>query len=155
MTTNSNDGIAQRLAMLEDREALRTLKYRYAEAVDRCVADPTQTTAAAVAEMFTADGHADFGQFGQYDGRDGIATFFQTVLPTVTAWTRHYMHNPILQLDGDRATGRWYAVAESLMRAALEAGPQTLYVRYEDTYVKTEHGWRLQTVIVHFDTPGP
>ena len=137
-----------------DLHALHTLKYRYAEAVDRCVDDPSDATVAVVVELFTADATADYGQFGSYQGPEALATFFRDVLPSIASWTRHFMLNPIVELDGARATGRWSALVHAVFKASADAGPQRLYVRYQDSYKKTDDGWRLQAVIALFDTPG-
>ena len=76
------------------------------------------------------------------------------VLPSIASWTRHFMLNPIVELDGARATGRWSALVHAVFKASADAGPQRLYVRYQDSYKKTDDGWRLQAVIALFDTPG-
>lgn len=145
--------IARRLAALEAHEAIRTLKARYAEAVDRCIEAPTAQSAAAVADLFTEDAVADYSQFGRPEGRAAIADFFRGVLPAVAAWTRHNMMNPIVEVNDGVASGRWYAIVYGVFKSNPSAGPQTLWVRYEDTYQKTEQGWKIRTLLVHFDTP--
>lgn len=150
-----DNSLVRRVTALEDRAAIETLKARYMEAVDRCVEAPSAGTAAAVADLFTEDASANFAQFGSYEGRAQIAQFFQAVLPGVTSWTRHNATNPIIEVDGGGATGRWYAIVYGVFKDNPSAGPQTLWVRYEDTYAKTEQGWKMRALVVHFDSPAP
>ena len=150
----SEQNLAHRIRHLEDLAAIQALKYSYAMAVDRGVADPSQASVAAIVELFTDDTLANYGQFGTYHGREALTGFFRDMLPSIASWTRHYMHDPVLELDGDTATGRWYAVAQVVMKANPGAGPQPMYVTYEDRYRRTDAGWKLAEMIVHFDQPG-
>lgn len=148
-----NEGVLRRLSALEGAEAIRALKARYAEAVDRCIEAPSAESAAAVADLFLEDGVGDFGQFGRHQGRAALIELFGSTLASLSSWSRHFMMNPIIEVDGESATGRWYAIAQIVFKSNAAAGPQPTWVRYEDTYAKTEKGWKLRSVIVHFDTP--
>ncbi|MEZ4297082.1 MAG: nuclear transport factor 2 family protein [Polyangiaceae bacterium] len=149
----TTEGLAARVATLEAIESIIALKNRYAEAVDRCSGTPVPGAAETAASLFTEDAHADYAQFGKFDGRAKILEFFQAVFPAVSLWSRHVMLNPILEVTGDTATGRWYCEAYVVFRENPAAGPQKSWVRYEDTYVLTPEGWRFKKVIVIFDTP--
>ena len=149
----SEEGLSGRVGALEDAEAIRSLKYRYADAVDRHLEAPSPETIRAIAGLFTEDASADYGQFGSYQGQAQIAEFFSKVLPSVALWTRHFMLNPILDLAGATAKGRWYAQAFAVLKASPAAGPQPLWVCYEETYKKTDSGWRFSSIVALFDQP--
>lgn len=149
----SNESLARRIQALEDREAIRELKARYAEAVDVGLVDPTAEKIGAIVELFADDASADYGQFGQFQGRAQIGEFFAKVLPSVAVWSRHHLINPILEVSDHTGSGRWYGFVHVVFRNDLAAGPQPLWVDYTDSYSRSEHGWKIQSIKVHFDTP--
>ena len=86
---------------LEDIEAIKQLKARYADACDRNYDVDT------LASLFAEDAIWDGGLFGVHNGREEIRAFFQGVSSDIT-FAMHYMMNPIIDVDGDEATGEWY-----------------------------------------------
>ncbi len=64
--------------------------------------------------------------------------------------------NPLIEVDGDRATGRWY-IFEPV--SFVEGGPGWLAGRYEDQYVRVNGQWKyerlrfLQYLATSFDKP--
>ena len=58
--------LERRVRALEDIEAIKQLKYRYADACDRGY------DADALADLFTEDAVWDGGLFGRYEGREAI-----------------------------------------------------------------------------------
>ena len=93
--------LERRLRVLEDIEAIKQLKYCYADACDRGYDHDT------LADFFTEDAVWDGGTFGRYEGREEIREFFCGV-STDIPFAVHYMMNPIISVDGDKASGRWY-----------------------------------------------
>jgi hypothetical protein len=148
-----SEGLARRVAALEDIEALRVLKARYAAGADRCLTTPSHEHAVALAEMFTADALGDYGFFGRFQGRAELVRAFESVLPAGMRWSRHYMANPAIEVDGGRARGSWYFLVSAVQKDAPPGPPTSFYGTYEDTYVKTESGWKFSSVIVHFELP--
>jgi hypothetical protein len=49
--------------------------------------------------------------------------------------------NPIIEVDGDVATGCWLIYAMSTMKATPNAPLAIHYGCYRDTYVRTPNGW--------------
>lgn len=93
--------LAERIDRLEQIEALKQLKYRYCAAVD------ANYDAAALAAMFTEDGVWDGADLGYFVGREAIHQCFLDPNTTVQ-WMRHGVHNPIIEIMGDRARCQWY-----------------------------------------------
>jgi hypothetical protein len=135
-----------RLTHLEDLEALRALKARYAQCTDENHRAPSHAVAVAAAELFTDDAILDIGPGGRYVGRAAILHAYESLFPAATAWSTHYVLNPLLSVTGATATGVWSFLLYTQPRAAAPAPVLTLHGRYEEKYVKTGAGWRFQEV---------
>ena len=105
-----------RVRALEDVEAIRRLKARYAELVDARyaeggVAEPgaVEELARRIAGLFTEDAVWDGGAaLGVCRGREAIRE--RMARPTLH-FSHHYFVKPRIEVDGDRATGRWDLLA--------------------------------------------
>src|SRR5688572_7416649 len=98
--------LERRIRALEDIEAIKQLKYRYADACDRGY------DADVLADQFTVDAIWESDRFSHYEGREAIREFFRGVSADIT-FAMHYMTNPIINVDGDEANGEWYLVQTS------------------------------------------
>jgi hypothetical protein len=135
----SDEEIAAQVRWLMDIEQLKQLKARYAAACDADYAPD------ALAELFTEDAIWDGGFMGHASTREGIRAFFANA-SNLVSFAVHGISNPILEIDGDRATGRWYLHQPMAMK-----GTELAYwfcAQYEDEYVRTEQGWKFQHVKV-------
>ena len=115
-------------------ENLRQLKYRYLRALDLKEWDE-------FADTLMPDATAHYGDRASFSGRDAIVEFMrQSVGPGII--TVHHCHHPELQVDGDRATGRW-ALQDTVIitdhRTVLRGA-----AFYEDQYVRDGDVWRIQ-----------
>ncbi len=133
--------IERRLATLEasvqrlvDIEDIRALRLRYHEYVNL-------NRAADIPDLFTDDAELDFGYLGRTRGRQKITKFF-AALPVLLDFVKQFIHNHVVEVDGDRATGVSYLEAKSVSRgkAYLVAG------RYDDVCVRTPGGWRFASM---------
>lgn len=130
---------------LADVEAIRLLKPKYGDLIDRLVRGPEAGDAEQLAILFTEDAVLDFkSALGRHEGRDAIVRFFTEQLPAVTAWMWHSFHSPLIEVDGDEAEGRWTLYALSVGKDDPHAPPRATYGRYVDRYVRTGDGWRLE-----------
>ena len=128
----------ERLAALErtvqnlaDIEALRTLRLRYHDAINT-------NRGGEIGELFTDDGEVDFGYLGRTRGKPKVALFFGNVGNLLDSVIQ-FVHNHVVEVDGDNATGTAYLEAKSISkgRAYRVAG------RYRDIYRRTPQGWRF------------
>src|SRR5215212_1434420 len=145
METNLHD-LEHRIRALEDIEAIKRLKYRYADACDRGY------DADELADLFTEDAVWDGGLFGRYEGRETIRQFFQGVSSEII-FALHYMMNPIIDVDGDEARGAWY-----LFQTCTFANDNTAIwgaARYDEQYRRVDGGWKFSrlNLISSFWTP--
>lgn len=138
--------LAERILNLSDIEEIKALKARYAAACD------DNYDADAIAALFTEDALWDGGALGKAEGREKIRRFFRRA-PEVFPFAIHNVMNPIIEVDGDRATGQWYL----LQPATRAAGNQGVWLAavYHDDYVRVGGRWLFQhlRVTTNFLTP--
>ena len=138
--------IEERLQALEDREALIKLKARYVNYNDGGWQGPTHTDPDAVADLFVEDGIWDGSPDAGYaKGRAEIKALFERF--RAVKFIVHYVTNPLIEVDGDTATGHWHALVTSTM-----ADDSSLWILglYKEQYVRTASGWRIQ--LLRFET---
>ncbi len=150
MDSRRNPSVASledRVRRLEDIEAIRQLKARYCERCD------DGYDADGIAELFTADGIWDGGRtFGRREGREAIRRHFQGAGDRVPL-ARHQVMNPMVEVDGDEATGRWL-----LFQPCIDVGADGavwLAATYHDRYRRVGDQWLIasSTIDVAFFTP--
>lgn len=117
----------ERLERLESEREIRAVVHRYAELCDAAY-DPD-----GLADLFTEDatwssrtrdGSVDFGR---YEGREAIRTFFAGASKDLGPMTLHYLLAPRVELaeDGVSATGVCYLLAILDQRPASSAPGST------------------------------
>src|SRR5260221_4676627 len=89
-----------RLQALEDAEAIRNLKARYASLCD------DQYNADGIAALFTEDAVWDSPGLGRFEGREAIRAFFAGA-SAIFSFAIHYSLNGHIEVDGDTAQARW------------------------------------------------
>ena len=138
--------LEHRVRALEDVEAIKRLKHRYADACDRGY------DADVLAALFAEDAVWDGGLFGRYEGQEAIRAFFRGVSSDIV-FSMHYMMNPIIDINGDRATGTWYL----FQTCTFAEGNTPIWgaARYDEAYVREADGWKFQhlCLISSFWTP--
>jgi hypothetical protein len=116
MATNLEDRVKEleaKVAELYDREALRDLRYRYHECIN-------EAQTAEIPDLFTEDGELDFAHLGKAKGREQIKKFFSGLGRDRSApdsrrglyRVRQFIHNHVLKVTGDHATGYAYLEAK-------------------------------------------
>jgi ketosteroid isomerase-like protein len=127
--------LERRIRALEDIEAIKQLKYRYADACDRGY------DANTLADLFTEDAIWDGGVFGRYDGQEAIRNYFRGVSSDIV-FAMHYMMNSIIEVDGDQARGAWY-----LFQTCTFAEGNTPILgaaKYAERYQRVHGTWKFR-----------
>ena len=93
--------LEKRLIRMEDIEAIKQLKALYCEICDDDHNPDRITT------IFVEDGIWEAGDFGKGQGHAAIRELFQGFQKMIS-FSQHMVMNPIIKVDGDRATGTWY-----------------------------------------------
>lgn len=118
--------------MCGDVEAIKSLKYRYARALDTKQWDD-------FADCLTPDVTADYDGL-VFEDRDGLVDYMRTNMGPALI-SMHNVHHPEITVEGDQATGVWYLhdkVFVPDLDFALEGA-----AFYDDRYVRTPEGWRI------------
>jgi ketosteroid isomerase-like protein len=140
-----------RLRRLEDIESIKQLKARYCKYCD------DNYDADALAGTFTEDAVWDGGNtFGVADGREAIRKHFRGASKRVTI-ARHQVMNPIVEVDGDEATGHWLLFQPCTNSTGNGEEAVWLAATYADTYRRAPEavdGWLISgtTIDVAFFT---
>jgi len=142
----NDDDIERRIRRLEDLEALRALKHRY------CMYCDDGYDAERLAPLFAADAVWDGGVLGRFVGREAIRAFFVQCSKRVP-FAIHQVTNPILEIDGERASGRWY-LWEPIVFAAGNRG-LWMAARYDDRYRREGGAWLFESVKVELRMLSP
>ena len=127
--------LAKRITRLEDIEAIKQLKARYCDICDD-MHNPDR-----IASVFAEDGIWEGGDFGKAQGHKAIRDLFSGFKEQIS-FSQHNIMNPIITVDGDRATGSWYIVGPWDFVENNRNVWMTL--RYDDDYVKIDGEWKYQ-----------
>jgi len=132
MTTTE---LEKRLTILEDIEAIKKLKARYCAICDDDH-NPDQITT-----LFADDGIWEGEGIGPQKGHTAIRALFQKFQQRIS-FSQHNVMNPIIEVDGERAKGRWYFIGPFTFRKGNRA--MWLAARYEEDYVKVNGEWKFK-----------
>ncbi|HBD13040.1 MAG TPA: hypothetical protein DCZ13_12885 [Porticoccaceae bacterium] len=127
--------LEQRIARLEDIEAIKQLKARYCDICDD-LHNPER-----IASVFAEDGIWEGGEFGQAKGHGAIRQLFAGFREQFS-FSQHNITNPIIEVDGDRATGVWYIMGPWTFAKNDKA--IWMAAKYNDDYVKIGGEWKYQ-----------
>lgn len=127
--------IEQTITELADRDAIRELPQRYCDCV-------WQGDVEGLVRLFVDDG--EFTIVGNKrevtnKGRAELLKTYQAGLANLTP--RPYIHNHVIELNGDRATGRCYVELRDASNNLNWLGTGF----YNDEYVKVGDGWKFKS----------
>ncbi len=127
--------LERRLQVLEDAEAIRNLKARYAALCDR------QYDADRIAALFTEDALWESPGLGRFEGREAIRTFFRGA-SAIFSFAIHYSLNGQIEVDGEVAQARWYL----FMPCTIAAGNRAMWRASIDheTYARIDGTWMFR-----------
>lgn len=132
------EALEQEVERLKAIEAIRVLRSRYHE----CVNEGLYTQ---IRELFVPDGSLDFDYLGQATGPEKLAKFFGNA-DGLLQFIKQFIHGHIVEVSGDTASGVSYMEA----RTISDGEPFIVAGRYDDTYYKTNDGWRFQHMQFRF-----
>ena len=125
----------RRLQALEDSEAIRNLKARYAVLCDN------QYDCDGIAALFTEDAVWESPALGRFEGREAIRGFFRGA-SGIFSFAIHYSLNGHIEVEGDSARARWYL----FMPCTVAAGNQAMWRAGIDheTYARVDGAWMFR-----------
>jgi len=128
---------------VEDELAIRDLCARYIDAINRIDDELWKSTWAE---------DASWSLLGQdLSGRDNLVTFWRNTMG-VFNFVIMTLNSGTVDIQGDRATGRWY-VKEQMSIKGTEPG--IMLGIYDDEYVKQDGCWLFQSRKYHILYQGP
>jgi hypothetical protein len=92
------------------------------------------------------DGVWESADFGTAKGHAEIRRLFQQFQKLIE-FSQHNVMNPIIEVDGDHATGEWYFIGPFTFREGRHA--RWLALQYRDDYVKVNGQWKYQHLRVN------
>ena len=145
------DSIEARLDRLESIEAIRQLKARYCAGCDD---DHNPDTLAA---LFVDDGVWEATVNGRFEGVTAIRSFFADLRASGRIRnSAHHAINPIIEVDGDSASGHWRLIM--LYTAQLDGGAVQYYRIigwYREQYVRVHGEWRFKSLFCQVEENAP
>ena len=117
---------------LADREAIRDLARRYAHHVWR------KEVPEAIG-LFTEDGEMDTGDAPAIKGRAALLEAYQGMLGD--AQLQPFVHNHVIEVRGDDATGTCYLD----LRASMEGRSMIGSGYYDDRYARVDGEWKFRS----------
>ena len=127
--------LERRVQALEDVNAIRNLKSRYAAYCD------DNYNPEGLAALFTEDAVWESQGLGRYEGRDAIRDFFRGASQLFT-FAIHYSLNGQIEVNGDTAKAQWYL----FMPCTLGDGNRAMWRAGIDReeYVRIGDEWRFK-----------
>ena len=110
------DRLEARIQTLEDTNAIRNLKARYAELCD------DNYNPDGIAALFVEDAVWDSGPLGHFEGREAIREFFRGASRIFTL-ANPYSLNSQIEVTGDTARAKWYL----FMPCSVSDGDQAMW----------------------------
>ena len=117
---------------MADREAIRDLACRYAHCV-------WQKDAVGATELFTEDGVMDTGDRPPLERRETMLESYRQMFEE--SELRPFVHNHVIELAGDRATGTCYLDLHAIIGGVQMTG----LGHYEDQYARVEGQWKFRS----------
>lgn len=138
------DDLVQRIRVLEDIEAIRKLKAAY------CAACDDDHNGDAVAGLFTADGVWQQSGDRPRVGPDEIAAkMFGIRNAAIMRSSAHMVTNPVIEVDGDTATGRW----RFAMMYTSTGGDHSVRIlgHYDERYARVDGSWKFTSLMANIE----
>ena len=140
------DRLEARIQTLEDTNAIRNLKARYAELCD------DNYNPDGIAALFVEDAVWDSGPLGHFEGREAIREFFRGASRIFTL-ANPYSLNSQIEVTGDTARAKWYL----FMPCSVSDGDQAMWRAGidEEEYVRMNGHWMFKSKVSTglFNTP--
>ena len=131
-----------RLQLQEDISAIIQLKANYCRAAD-CGWDQEKPDFQKMVTLFVEDGVWDAGpSFARLEGHDEIRNYFET---KQHPFGLHTVCNPIIHVNGNRATGQWHLLCPSIIENEHNVWIGGIY---DDEFIRTEQEWLFASIKV-------
>jgi ketosteroid isomerase-like protein len=130
------EDLESRIRAVEDADAIRNLKARYAELCD------DDYNPDGIAALFVDDAVWESGPLGRFEGKESIRDFFRGASEIFT-FAIHYSLNPQIEVTGDTARARWYL----FMPCTVGDGDQAMWRAGidDEEYIRVDGHWMFKS----------
>ena len=147
---SAND-FERRLRVLEDIEEIRQLKARY------CAACDDSHNPDKLGELFADNAVWEATGVGRAEGREAIKALLGGIGSSGTIRNSgHHALNPIIEVDGDRATGHWRLI---MLYTAYRRDRSLEYRRivgwYRERYARIDGRWQFEHLYCEVEEHAP
>lgn len=147
MTTD----LAQRVQALEDIESIRKLKALY------CAACDDDHNPQKLGELFAQDATWEASSVGRADGREAIQTLLGGIGTSGTIRnSAHNAINPVIEVDGDTATGHWRLI---MLYTGIYPDGAIHFSRiigwYKEAYARIDGRWQFTSLYCEVEEAAP
>jgi len=135
--------IEARIRRLEDTQEIQNLQARYAYCVDSGQRDK-------VPDLFAETFVAEWIPLGSFNTKPALQDFLMGNAAR-NIMTRHHVQTPLIEVQGDRATGTWYMFGPAT--TVTESGPVALWMQgtYENEFVRAGGQWKFSRLKFSFN----
>ncbi|MDG2334224.1 MAG: nuclear transport factor 2 family protein [Myxococcota bacterium] len=119
---------------MADKESIRDLARLYAHHVWQRDLDP-------LVDLFTEDGEMDTSLEEPIRGREALREAFQRLVEDEGSDLQPFVHNHVVELDGDRASGTAYVDLRSIRDGQSMMGSGF----YRDRYIRQGQTWKFES----------
>lgn len=142
---------AARLQILEDIEAIRQLKYRYCQACD------DDHNPQKLGPLFSENARWEASTMGAAVGRADIQKLLGDLGQSgIIRNSAHNAINPIIEVDGDRATGEWRLI---MLYTGNNPDGSHHFSRiigwYKEVYLKIDGHWHIHDLYCQVEESSP
>ncbi|MEI9939205.1 MAG: nuclear transport factor 2 family protein [Pseudomonadota bacterium] len=143
-TLTTTEALERRIQRLEDKEAIRDLMARYAHCINKGW-NGKAVDVEQIPTIFAPDAKWDSPDMGLSGvGSDAIMASLRAETAIID-FSMHAFLNPIVEVDGDSATGNWLM----WIGVKREGGARLVLLSLDLRYVRTADGWRIQSALLH------
>ena len=136
--------VPERLERIESQQEITRLKHTYWHYND------TGLRGDKIAPLFTEDGVWSNKELGHYEGREEIREFFNGA-SAVLPFCAHVGMNEIIDLDGDRATGKWRCLLPGTFVQDGEPVSRLILIDYLDDFERVDGRWYIKKLDILFN----
>ena len=139
------------LQRLSDIEAIKQLKYRYCQACD------DDHNPERLGPLFTEDATWEASSMTRAEGRAAIQQLLGDLGRSgVIRNSAHNAINPIIEVQGDTATGEWRLI---MLYTGIYPSGELHYSRivgwYRERYARTNQGWKIAELYCQVEEQAP
>lgn len=131
--------LEERMQLYMDKTDIRELRANYCYAWDAKDAD-------SYIDFFLDDAVLDMRELGanRYEGTEEIRQFFEAINGGTDRFFVHMVHNPVIKVTGDEATGKWYFEVPNTQPDGSAAWVQGIY---DEQYRRVDDEWKFKEVV--------